>query len=201
LGVQWQGRQMIIHYFRQQCETVKWSCIELCFHLNLEWPSPKCCVWGIALWTTCWIRRGSHTTYSVSVRPNTGSKPSPISCLLLTPLNIKTRERNWPAALKHDIPNIFTVFSHVKNTHFYCYIFWFGNCLQISPMLNMFPRVSERLFLVIVFFMIFWVIVTVFWAILWSVSKDRLLALRQINLGTSENEIQPVFPCSCRFII
>ena len=47
----------------------------------------------------------------------------------------------------------------------------------------------------------FWVNVTVFWAIFWAMSKDRPLALRQINLGTSENEIQLILSCSFSFII
>lgn len=137
---------MIIHYFQQQSEAVKWSCVELCVHINLERPSLKCCFWGNALWMTCVIRRGSYTTFSVSAQPNTGSKPSPISCLLLTPLNIKTRGTNWPTALQHAIPNIFTLSSPCENTHFCNYIVWFVNSMPLSPMLSMFSAVSERLF-------------------------------------------------------
>ena len=189
------------HYSQQQCETVKWSCVELCDHLNLEWLSLKCCVWGNALWTTCCKRRRSFTTFSVSAQPNTRNKPSPISCLLLSPLNIKTGVRDWPAALQHLIPNIFTLLSPCENPNFYYYIVWFVNCMPISPMLNIFPGVLERLFSVTTFSRILRNIVTVFWAILWGMSKDRPLALRQLNLGTSENEIQLVLTRSFRFII
>jgi hypothetical protein len=102
--VQWIGRQMIITLFSTSVWSSKGELQYAVWHLKAELTSLKFCVWGNVLWIACWTIPCQCMTISRScTRLTLGGEPSPNSCFLLTSLNIRRRDRNWPAALQHSI--------------------------------------------------------------------------------------------------
>lgn len=141
------------HYFQQQSEVVNGSCNEFCGHLKVQWPSLKHCDWGNALWTTWWISLCQYTTISVScIHLTLGVSHHRTLCGLLTSLNIRRGDRNWPAALQHAMTVMFLLLSNdIKTLTLldpFSVIMVSGLlviCMPISSKLKMFLSVSERL--------------------------------------------------------
>ena len=112
---------------------------------------------------------------------------SPNCRFLLTPLNITTGCRNWPATLQHAITLAFPLFSPDVNTWTFLDPFSVITesglfiCMLLSSVFQMSPCVSERLFLVANFSSILKNVKTIFWPILWALAKDGPLNSRFLH--------------------
>lgn len=122
------------------------------------------------------------------------SRTSSNSCFLLTPLNIKTGGRKWPTTQQHAFNLTFPLFSPDVNTRTFLDPFSVITesglfiCMLLLSMFQMFPCVSERLFLVPNFSSILKNVKTIFWFIIWALAKDGVSLQRSLWIPLQKNK-------------